>query len=266
MRPGFKLTKVLITVMTYPYPSEKYQETVCTAGITESREWVRLYPVDYRYRPVHQRFKKWQWIEIALSPRGHGQDQRIQSREPDLATLRMLGEPLSTKNSWQDRRAIIDPMPHHTVKQLESLYNDKRVSLGIVRPKRVLDLKVTSVDRDWPAKYQALWSQMRLFGQQKPLRKLPYKFQYVFECEDSDNPHRVTNEDWELGVLFLKELDRRSSEQAAINSIRQKFFEEMCRGDKDTRFFMGTRHPYNEWLVIGTFWPPKCKQEMLFTL
>ncbi len=46
-----KLTaKVLITVMTYPHPSRGYQELVCTAGVTESGEWIRLYPVDYRYR------------------------------------------------------------------------------------------------------------------------------------------------------------------------------------------------------------------------
>ncbi len=51
MKPSFSKTKVLITVMTYPHPSESHQELVCTAGITESGEWVRLYPIDYRYRP-----------------------------------------------------------------------------------------------------------------------------------------------------------------------------------------------------------------------
>lgn len=264
MRPGFNLTKVLITVMTYPRPSKKYQETLCTAGITESGEWVRLYPVNYRYRPYHQKFKKWQWIEIALSPRGYGGDQRAESREPDLSTLRICGQALSTKGAWKERRAIIDGMPHHTVKELEALYESSRVSLGIVRPKRILDLKATKVAHEWPAKFLALLSQMWLFGEQKPLRKLPYKFQYVFECEDSHKAHQVMNEDWELGVLFLKELERKGSEKAAVASIKEKFFGEMCRKDKDTRFFMGTRHPYNEWLVIGTFWPPVEPQGTLF--
>lgn len=35
-------TKVLVTVMTYPLPSRGYQELVCTAGVTEDGEWVRL--------------------------------------------------------------------------------------------------------------------------------------------------------------------------------------------------------------------------------
>lgn len=58
--PGSKQrTKVFITVMTYPHPSETYTELVCTAGITESGEWVRLYPIDYRYRPLEQRFRRY---------------------------------------------------------------------------------------------------------------------------------------------------------------------------------------------------------------
>ena len=71
------------------------------------------------------------------------------------------------------------------------------------------------------------------------------------------------NEDWELGVLFLKERKRRGSEEAAIRSVRLKFLDEICRGDKDTRFFMGPRHPYNQWLVVGTFWPPRAQSDPL---
>ena len=86
-------TKVLITVMTYPHPSRGYQELVCTAGITENDEWVRLYPIDYRYRPRSQQFRKYQWVEIDLLPRGDKNDRRKESRKPILETLRVLGEP-----------------------------------------------------------------------------------------------------------------------------------------------------------------------------
>jgi len=141
------------------------------------------------------------------------------------------------------------------------------MSLGIVRPNRVLQLKVTPTERNWPPKYQSLWSQMRLFGEQKLLRKIPYKFQYIFECVDSKKPHQIMNLDWELGVLFLKECERLGSEDEAVQSVKHRFFEEICREDKNTRFFMGTRHPYNEWLVLGTFWPPKLpKDKTLFDL
>ena len=110
MKPSFSTTKVLITVMTYPHPSETHQELVCTAGITESGEWVRLYPIDYRYRPENQQFHKYQWIEIGLADHGAGNDHRRESRTPDLDSIRLLGEPLSTKNNWLARREIIDAL------------------------------------------------------------------------------------------------------------------------------------------------------------
>jgi len=37
----------------------------------------------------------------------------------------------------------------------------------------------------------------------------------------------------------------------------------MCGPDKDTRFFMGTVFPYNTWVVVGVFWPPKRLQREL---
>lgn len=58
--------RILITVMTYPHPSKKYMESVCVAGINESGQWIRLYPIDYRYQPQKNRFRKYQWIEVDL--------------------------------------------------------------------------------------------------------------------------------------------------------------------------------------------------------
>jgi hypothetical protein len=250
-------TRVLITVMTYPHPSQGYQELVCTAGITVDNEWVRLYPVDYRYRPIGQRFRKYQWIDIALFPTGSGNDKRKESRKPVLDSIQVLGEPLSPNRGWAERRSIIDNMPHHTVHQLQQLYDRDRTSLGLVRPARILDLKVEKAEHEWKPAWQKLFDQMRLFGpSQKPLRKIPYKFSYQFECEDSTRPHNAMIEDWELGMLFLNEASRLGSDEAAAESVRSKFLDEMCRDDKDTRFYMGTKFPYNTWLVLGVFWPP----------
>ena len=255
--------KILITVMTYPHPSEGYQELVCTAGINEANEWVRLYPVDYRYRPRGQQFRKYQWIEVDLDR--PDKDNRPESWRPDLDSIKILGEPISPKNQWRDRREIIDAMPHHTVNELKELFDEDKTSLGIVRPCKVVDMEIRKQDGDWKPKWQALFSQMRLFGQQqKPLTKLPYSFHYHFECEDSEKPHVAMCEDWELGTLFLGEVERLGSEEAAAESVRNKFLNELCREDKDTRFFMGTKFPYNTWLVLGVFWPPKIEQQSLF--
>lgn len=251
-------TRILITVMTYPHPSRGYQELVCTAGVTEQGEWIRLYPIDYRYRPRNQQFRKYQWIEVDLLPHGAGNDRRKESRKPILETIRVLGEPLSTRNRWEERRQIIDKMPVYTVKQLRSLHDSEQASLGIARPTKVLDLRIEPADPAWKPGWQSLFDQLTLFGPvQKPLRKIPYKFSYIFECEDSNKPHNAMIEDWELGVLWLNEVDRLGDEDQAALSVRRKFLDELCSEGKDTRFFMGTVFPYNTWVVLGVFWPPK---------
>lgn len=42
------ITRVLVTVMTYPTLSKNHFETVCTAGFREDGSWIRIYPVPHR--------------------------------------------------------------------------------------------------------------------------------------------------------------------------------------------------------------------------
>jgi len=247
--------------MTYPHPSRGYRELVCTAGVTENGEWVRLYPIDYRYRPPAQKFSKYQWIEIELAPHGSGNDDRKESRKPRLDSIRLLGKPLPTKDNWRIRRSIIDKLPVHTLRELKSLYEEDKTSLGVVRPSRVLDVKIEDTAREWKPEWQGLLQQLWVFDPQpKPLAKIPFKFSYVFECADSTKPYTAMIEDWELGVLYLKEVQRLGSEKRAAESVKNKYLKELCASNRDTRFFMGTIFPYNTWVVIGVFWPPKVSQ------
>ena len=241
---------------------------VCTAGITDSLEWVRLYPIGYRYGPSHQRFRKYQWIDVDLVAEGHRGDRRKESRRPLPDTIRLLGDPLSTEGNWRERRRIVDAMPHHTLSELEALYERERVSLGIVRPDQVTDLEVrAAAEAAWKPRWQALFQQMPLFGEpQKSLRKIPYEFRYVFTWERDPRVHRALIEDWELGVLFLKESERLGSDEAAAESVKVMFLERMCAADRDTRFFVGTTLPYNTWLVLGVFWPPRTDDEQMSLL
>ena len=136
--------------------------------------------------------------------------------------------------------------------------DEQTVSLGVVRPKRILDMTIENADAEWKPEWQQLFDQLKLFGEpQKPLRKIPYKFSYVFECEDSAKPHHAMCEDWELGMLYLNEESRLGDPKKAAESVRYKFLNDICASSKDTRFFMGTIFPYNAWVVLGVFYPPK---------
>ena len=92
--------KVLITVTTYPLPSRSYDELVCTAGVLETGEWIRIYPVPLQFlRGLRKNGKietfKYNWIELELNKRTD--DFRPESHSPtnydfkDIVTLGKIG-------------------------------------------------------------------------------------------------------------------------------------------------------------------------------
>lgn len=253
----YKRTRVLITVKTYPHPSAGSTELVCCAGITEASEFIRIYPVDFRYRPKSQQFSKYQWIEVDLAPRPRNKDWRKNSRQPMLHTLQ-VGSIINTgpKSTWERRSKVIDLVPHHTMLQLSGLYEEDRTSLGVVRPTEVLDLEATKCSAQWSKKDELALNQINLFGERpKFLHKIPYRFRFVFRCEDSVEPHACTLTDWEMGMLFINQR-RKYNELTAVAHVKEQFLDKMCSPDRDTRFYVGTMLPRNDWLALGVYWPP----------
>ena len=61
--------EILVLAKAYPTPSTKYGETVCTAGVTRSGEWIRLYPITFRDLPFNKRYEKFQWIKAKIAVR-----------------------------------------------------------------------------------------------------------------------------------------------------------------------------------------------------
>ena len=92
-----KTVKILIAVKTYPYPSSKYREIMCTAGVLEDGSWIRLYPIDYRYRDYSQWYKKYQWIEAQIIKYKH--DNRKETYSP-VGDYKLL----NTIKDWTERK------------------------------------------------------------------------------------------------------------------------------------------------------------------
>lgn len=98
--------KVLITVKTYPIPSAKYDELVCTAGVREDGGFVRLYPINFRDLPFSQQYRKYQWIEVDAD-KHRGWDARKESYRPNCDTIKLLGEPVRTGGNWAERAMYV---------------------------------------------------------------------------------------------------------------------------------------------------------------
>lgn len=79
--------RVLIVVRTYPTPARRGVEVSCTAGITEEGEWIRLFPIPYRFLHPDRRFRKYQTIDARVK---RASDSRAESYEIDVDSIDIL--------------------------------------------------------------------------------------------------------------------------------------------------------------------------------
>ena len=84
--------RILILCKTYPSPSTKHVETSCVAGMDESGQLIRLFPVPFRLVTDDQQFKKWQWITARV--RKATEDHRPESFRISVDTIETQGQPL----------------------------------------------------------------------------------------------------------------------------------------------------------------------------
>ncbi|SDF24663.1 hypothetical protein [Chitinophaga filiformis] len=267
--------KVLITVTTYPLPSRSHDELVCTAGILETGEMIRIYPVPLSFLgdlkgSGQVQNVKYTWIELDLKKRTD--DFRPESHSPvnyDFRDL-IIGERLDTKNNWQARK---DVCLRNVYTNMDILIDDskspKNVSLAVFKPASIVRLEWVETEREWKNEWKNLRKQGDLFLPGKDpeivIPKLPYKFSYVF-TDETGKQRKLMIEDWEIGALYWNCLarakgDKVEAEAEALQKVKTKYEDEFK--EKDLYLFMGTtrewhmRRAKNPFVIIGVFYPKK---------
>lgn len=262
------LTKILVTVKTYPSISGKYDELVCTAGFREDGSWIRLYPIPFRKKEYDQRYKKYDWIEVDIVK--NTSDFRPESYRPYLSDtkINIIGH-IDTKKNWAERKPYVLRKVYTDLALLINEAKDKNIctSLAVFKPTKILDFIWEADAREWDRKkIESLKnnrSQLNLFEHPEDpfdvVSKLPYKFRYVFE-DINGKISKPMIEDWELGQLFWKRLAKHEgNESEALKDVRNKYYNDLAL-TKDLHFYLGTSqlHHYtshNPFMIIGTFYP-----------
>ena len=272
--------KVLLTVTTYPLPSKSYDELVCTAGLLENGDWIRIYPVplgllmDLKTRKFKANLK-YTWVELELERRT--KDFRPESHSPkhkDFSDMKVLDH-LDTAGHWSARKEICLKKVYTSMAQLlEDSKPPKSVSLAAYKPKRIIDFVIEASDEDWDPMYKELRKQTDLFAPEdrvepkELIRKIPWKFSYRFE-DETGKVRKLMIEDWEIGALYWKCMATSGgNEQEALRLVRMKYEEEFLNKCEIT-LFLGTTLEFhakiapNPFLIIGVFYPRRRDQMKL---
>ena len=206
-----------------------------------------------------KRYKKYQWIEVEIRKPGKEKDNRIDSYEPNIDTLQVVGEPLPA-GKWEERKKIVLPLVSQSLEELQDNFKRYKISLGIFKP-REIKLSIGEEKEDWSARHQQVLRQGRLLDRQpKKLEKIPFKFSYDFSCNDKrcSKVHSLKIIDWELSELYRKLKEERPySFDTILGKIKQKYETEIWGEKRNSYLMVGTHFPYPTFLAIGIFWPPK---------
>ncbi|TVQ76602.1 MAG: hypothetical protein EA358_08945 [Flavobacteriales bacterium] len=271
--------KVLITVVTYPLPSRSYDELVCTAGILENGQWIRIYPVPLSFLMGQKSSGKldsfkYTWLELELNKRTD--DFRPESYSPanyDFNDLKIIDR-IDTKGNWYLRKQFCLQDVYTNFEELISHSKDPdNKSLATFKPSKIERLEIEEDTPEWKDEWIELRKQGDLFSQgsnpEELIPKLPYKFYYRF-TDSTGKSRRLMIEDWEIGQLYWKCLKGAGgNKDVALEKIREQY-EKSFINKKDIYFFLGTtlqwhrRRAHNPFVIIGIFYPKKDRQLSLF--
>lgn len=238
--------RALVLVKAFPQPSQKYEETVCCAGIDLSGNFLRIYPVRYRRLRSDQQFSRWDVIEFeAERPTD---DWRPESRHVSEDTIRIVQR--CGQVDEEQRVRLWAPHVAESLTALRKLNVETERSLGIVRPDpgsvrfkaRKLD---TSAESD-----RALQDTFRQFSliEDGPLTKLVVTHEFSYQFRSGGHPHTMKIHDWEVQAACFN--FKRKYGDAWLERLTHKYQVDIPSGN--LHLVMGTMkgHP-RTFIIIG---------------
>ena len=238
--------RALVLVKAFPQPSQKYEETVCCAGITPAGQFVRLYPVRYRRLKPEQRFNRWDVIAYeAIAPVN---DHRPESRHVDEDSIRIV----QTAAQLSEASRVGLWASHVSESQAALKESNARLgtSLGVIRPDpgslrfRARKLAANSLQA---RKIASDFKQVSLIDSEAltPLQ-VEYEFSYSFTC--AGVKHEMKIHDWEVQAAYFAY--RRRYGESALDKLREEY--EVNMPSRHLHLVMGTMlaHP-RQFIAIG---------------
>lgn len=233
-----------ILVKAFPQHSDKYEETVCCAGVREDTgELIRLFPITYRRLPEAHQFTRYDRIEVLITKAG---DPRPESFRLDQSTLRVVDHGATLDAASKVRLWLPFIVPSLTALHAERVATKR--SLGIVRPDpgslKFFHRASSAEEREDSKSVQA-----SLFDQ--PLKTLaPPEFAFGYKFESGGHRHEYSIQDWEVQAAYLGYQRQYGSKDRALEMLMQEYGENIPRDNP--HFIMGTmkRRP-QQFLLIG---------------
>jgi hypothetical protein len=135
--------RVLVTVTAYPEKSKKYGQVVCTIGLTEEGDWIRLYPIPFNVFSGPKKLRKYDWIEVnckkAEEKLRRKESYRIRDGFLKIVDTSLSSRKIKGKVDWIERNKLILSHVAPSLEDLQAKFDEDRTSIGLIKPVEVFE-------------------------------------------------------------------------------------------------------------------------------
>jgi hypothetical protein len=239
--------RVCILVKAYPQPSQQYEETVCCAGVTDTGEFLRLYPIPYRRLKPEQRFDRYDLVEMKTWK--SESDHRPESYKVDSDSIRIIQKGTKLKAAQKVRLWLPFVTDSLTALKEENCATGR--SLGIIKPDTgSVRFKSSPFDQgseEDRSLAMGARQQASLFHD-TPLKELKVDYQFSYKFTSGGVAHDMKIHDWEVQATYHNFSRKYGSDTLRV--MAKEYGENIPA--KNLHLIMGTMkaHP-RQFIIIG---------------
>jgi hypothetical protein len=234
-------------VKAYPQPSQQYEETVCCAGVTDTGEFLRLYPIPYRRLKPEQRFDRYDRVEMKIWK--SKSDPRPESYKVDPDSIRIVQKGTKLKPAQKVRLWL--PFVTDSLTALKEENRTSERSLGIIKPDtgsvRFKSSPFSHGSEEDRSLAMGARQQASLFHD-TPLKELKVDYVFGYKFTSAGVPHDMKIHDWEVQAAYHN--FRRKYGSDTLDVMAKEYGENIPA--KNLHLIMGTMkgHP-RQFIIIG---------------
>lgn len=255
--------ELLVNCKTYPAVSKKYFETVCTGGVQASGEFVRLYPVPFRFLEEAERYGRWDVIKVKVYK--DTKDSRPESWHLQQGTpIEVVRNISNEKKRWDWMQSTI----HASTKAMENA----GLTNGCIEIEPI-ELYWKPDDQELSEAQMQIVQQQNLFISGEDLKLLADrpKWQYRLKFRElstgREDDCKVLAWSYYQGLRRnLRQMSETEALQATADVIRSSIF----NPEKTIFGIFGTHSRFKHWMISAIYHvptkiaAPKVKQGGLF--
>ena len=242
--------ELMVNCKTYPAVSTKYVETVCTGGVRPNGDFVRLYPVPFRFLDTEEQYARWDVIRVRAYR--DTKDPRPESWhiEPGVAIEKV--EAITTdKRRWEWMSKTI----HESAEAMEA----RGMTNGCVEIEPI-ELYWKSDPKEWTPNQMNVILQGDLFAPKEQMESLSDRVPWQFRLKYREKNTGRTDDGKVLAWSYYQGYRRArlgvARDEDALEVIADRVRGSIFNPEKTVFAILGTHSRFGHWMISSLYHVP----------